>query len=128
MRACRQIYHEAADYLYSRGRIGIEIDGDSLRMLGLSFKPAIDASPYPGAFTYNRRLDFRILLNLRQNLILHEACLTHTTIVYLAKLFKKHQLHDVSILVEMHLPHDFISFQKTDMTAQLLQHKTGDIT
>lgn len=128
MRTCRQIYHEAADYLYSRGRIGIEIDRDSLRMLSLSFKPAVDALPCPGAFTYIRRLDFRIMLNLRHNLIFHEVCLAHITISYLANFFKKHQLHDVSILFEMHLPHDFISFQKYDMTAQLLQHKTGDIT
>jgi hypothetical protein len=128
MRTCRQIYHEAADYLYSRGRIGIEIDGDSLRMLGLSFKPAINACPCPGAFTYIRRLDFRVMLNLRQNIIFKEVCLMHTTIAHLANFVKKHQLHDVSILFEMHLPHDFISFQKSDMQAQLLQHKTGDIT
>jgi hypothetical protein len=128
MRTCRQVYHEAADYLYSRGRIGIEIDGDSLRMLGLSFKPAINASPCPGAFTYIRRLDFRIMLNLRQGLNLHEVCLTHMTIAYLANFVKKHQLQDVSILLEMHLPHDHLSFQKTDMAAQLLQHKAGDLT
>jgi hypothetical protein len=127
MRTCRQIYHEAADYLYSRGRIGIEIDGDSLRMLGLSFQPRLHASPCPGAFTYIRRLDFRIMLNLRQGLNLHEVCLTHMTTAYLANLVKNHQLHDVSILFEMHLPHDFISFQKTDVTAQLSQHKPGDI-
>lgn len=128
MRTCRQIYHEAADYLYSRGRIGIEIDRDSLRMLSLSFKPVVDALPCPGASTYIRRLDFRIMLNLRHNLIFHEVCLAHITIAYLANFFKKHQLHDVSILFEMHLPHDFISFRKYDMTAQLLQHNTGDIT
>jgi hypothetical protein len=128
MRTCRQIYHEAADYLYSRGRIGIEIDGDSLRMLGLYFKPAFKASPFPGAFTYIRRLDFRIMLNLRQGLNLHEVCLTHMTISYLTSFVKHHQLQDVSILLEMHLPHDHLSFQKNDMAAQLLQHKTGDLT
>jgi len=128
MRTCRQIYHEAADYLYSRGRIGIEIDGDSLSMLGLSFKPAINALPCPGAFTYIRRLDFRIRLNLRRGIVFDEVCLTHVTIAHLANFVKNHQLHDVSILFEMHLPHDFISFQKTDMTVQLLHHKPGDIT
>ena len=61
MRTSRQIYQEAADYLYSRGRIGVEIEGDSLRMLGQAFKPAIEAVPCPGAFTYARRLDFWIV-------------------------------------------------------------------
>lgn len=128
MRTCRQIYHEAADYLSSRGRIGVEIDGDTLRMLRLSFKPAVNASPCPGAFTYVRRLDFRIMLNLRRDLDLHEVCTTHTTMARLSKFVKHHQLDDVSILFEMHLPHDFISFQKSDMNAQLSQHRTGDLT
>lgn len=75
-----------------------------------------------------RRLDFRIMLSLRRGLDLHEVCVTHTTMARLSKFVKHHQLDDVSIVFEMHLPHDFISFQKSDMNAQLSQHRTGDLT
>jgi hypothetical protein len=47
MRTCRQIYHKSVDYLYTRGRIGVEVEGDSLRVLGQSFKPATEAVPCP---------------------------------------------------------------------------------
>jgi hypothetical protein len=67
------------------------------------------------------------MLNLRQGLNLHEVCLTHMTMAYLANFVKKHQLQDVSILLEMHLPHDHLSFQKDDMIVQLFQHKPGDL-
>lgn len=128
MRTCRQIYHEAADYLYSRGRVGIEVDGDSLRMLGQSFKPAVEAMPCPGVFTYVRRLDFRIMLKLHPGLDLRDVCTMYMTTAHLARLAKQHQLHDVVILLEVNLPAGSISCRKQDLTVHLSKHQTGDIT
>lgn len=128
MRTCQQIYHEAADYLYSRGRVGIEIEGDSVRVLGQSFKPALEALPCPVALTYARRLDFRIVLSLRPGLDLHEVCLAHRTTAYLTRLIKQSQLHEVSILLEVHLQAGSLMCEKQDLDVQLSQHRPGDIT
>lgn len=128
MRTCHQIYHEAADYLYSRGRIGITVDGDSLHMLYQDFKPAIEPAPCPGALTYVRRLDFRIRLDLQHGIDLREICSTHMTTSYLADLVKRHQMHDLSIFLDMQLPQYLITSSKKDTRTQLLRHNVGDVT
>lgn len=125
MRTCRQIYHEAADYLYAHGRIGVHVNNNSLYLLRRLIQLPAENISYFGALQHVWNLDILITVDYRQHFT--EVCESHVLIAQLAQWLKQNRLRSMRIYFDVIMAYDEGYTQdKAFFKRGLFYHKNGE--